>query len=134
MNKPSDEHYCAKHKCPKVWMITTSFCPACDKENIPTGCGTVSHSNTSFEFEPVDFDLTIPDFKIIKSVQEQWEAKYGKFKLLCGCSFVWPHTETSLTSSLRMLSTEISNLTVLGYPKTWPSAKWHDSIAKVWPV
>lgn len=39
--KPSNEHWCATHQCPKTWMMTSSFCPKCealqhgDKGRIP---------------------------------------------------------------------------------------------------
>lgn len=62
--REESETWCAKHQVQKTWMITSGFCPQCEKEQHGDK-GTIA-SQLPNEDEHIDLEITVPDFKIIK--------------------------------------------------------------------
>lgn len=117
MKRPEDDHWCAKHECTKTWLITTSFCPVCEKEK----------QSDSFN---------IPDPKLLKkSLQTAWKEKYGRFIDLS----VKPHAIADIyyvmcRTTNYSLNGNISKVWYDGQEKqNWPG-EWKDWIAEIWKV
>lgn len=125
-------HYCDIHKRPKVWMISSSFCPACDQAQ-PTSEPTETYSVMG----TYSYDPYAPGGYIISNkspIQLAWEAKYGQFVSLQRIGPAHYTVETYPPTVPSLPAVTCTNLHNAGYPLYQAFSEWHGSIAIVWPV
>ena len=128
----SDDTFCKKHQCPHNFgFMHEHWCPKCEEEL--HGSKKQSDPDKTVDLE-LDFDL---DF----TMKDKWESKYGKFIRLHSPYGIWFTPITTFSTQLRELSFPLNlkaitgiELSMAGFPARHSLFKWHDSIAKVWPV
>lgn len=147
----SDDHFCTKHNCKKVWMVQNSFCPKCEEEQHGDAGKTTpvidiwDQLNDELEEEKtqpmsgVASDLIDAaryfhaGQRMGKTTQMNWERKHGQFVKASWHEISNPAGELTIFTTSNTFVIKVIDWRNLGLPQSANPYRWYPKYAELVP-